>query len=364
MPSTGKSHAEGAEVEDLLDELKDELLELFDYTDIRGNRTMVRGDLVRAIDGSKKEWRKGAKGEWHAPQVRYRGLSPILERLEKARRLIQPDFYLQALNQFSLANRSLEVDDFGMDPAFLERFDRFIDFLYERYWRVETVGIDQIPYRGRALLVANHSGTLPYDALMISAAVRKEHPQHRHARSLVEDLFMAVPFLAPILARAGLVRGSRENAERLLNRDEVVCVFPEGEKGISKYYRQRYQLQRFGRGGFVRIAMETGAPIVPVAVVGAEEIMPMIGKLRLSARALGLPYLPITPTWPWTGPLGLVPLPTKWYIKFGQPIDLSGGDPTDEIEVNRQKEEIRATIQELLYDLLKERKSVWGERGA
>ncbi|MCB0220051.1 MAG: acyltransferase family protein [Chrysiogenetes bacterium] len=364
MPNSRQPREDGAEVEDLLDELKDELLELFDYTDIRGNRTMVRGDLVRSLDASKKDWRAHGKGEWHAPKVRYRGLSPILDRVNRLRRLVRPDFYLQALNQFSLANRSLEVDDFGMDPAFLERFDRFIDFLYERYWRVETIGIDNVPYKGRALLVANHSGTLPFDALMISAAVRKEHPQHRHARSLVEDLFMTVPFLAPVLARAGLVRGSRENAERLLARNEVVCVFPEGEKGISKYYRQRYQLQRFGRGGFVRIAMETGAPIIPVAVVGAEEIMPMIGKLRLSARAVGLPYLPVTPTWPWTGPLGLVPLPTKWYIKYGQPIDVSGGDPSDEIEVNRIKEDIRATIQELLYDLLKERKSVWGERGA
>ena len=350
---------EAAGVEDLLDELKDELLELFDYTDIKGNRTMVRGDLVRAIDGSKRDWREKGGGEWHTPEVRYRGVSPVLDRVARVRRMLRPEFYLEALNQFSLANRSLEVDDFGMDPAFLERFDRFLDFLYERYWRVETRGIENIPAKGPALLVANHSGTLPFDALMISAATRKEHPKKRHARSLVEDLFMTVPFLSPVLARAGLVRGSRDNAVRLLSRDEVVCVFPEGEKGISKYYRQRYQLQRFGRGGFVRIAMETGAPIIPVAVVGAEEIMPTIAKLGLPGRMLGLPYFPITPTWPWTGIFGLVPLPTKWYIKFGEPIDLSGGDPTDEITVNRTKEEIRATIQELLYDLLKQRKSVW-----
>lgn len=362
MPADPRTPPKGETVEELLASLKNELLELFDYSDVKGNRTVVRADVAQALDGAREEWRHQAGADWRTPKVRYGAVSDFLDRLEGPLRALTPGYLRRRMRERSLESHPLDVDGFGLDPAFAERARRFIDFLYTRYWRVEVQGMDHVPHRGASLLVANHSGTIPFDAMMISAAVRREHPSHRPARFLVEDVFMAVPFVAPFLSRIGLVRASRENAVRLLEAGEAVGVFPEGAKGIGKYYRQRYQLQRFGRGGFVRLALESGAPLVPVAVVGAEEIMPTIGKLDLSARALGLPYLPVTPLWPLGGLLGLLPFPTKWYIRFGKPIEIKarGSEAAgDELLVNRIKEETRATIQEMLYDMLAQRKSVW-----
>lgn len=362
MTPKSLSQTDAGSVEELIDELKSELLELFDYSDVKGNRTLVRGELVRSLDAARETWRKqGARG-WRPPQVRYRGISDLLEKLEGPTRFLNPAFYVEKLTRVGLANRSLEVDGFGLDPAFLARADNFLNFLYERYWRVETQGVDHIPHSGKALLVANHSGTLPFDALMISQAIRREHPAQRQARFLVEDVFMAAPFVAPFLTRLGMVRASRSNARRLLREGALTGVFPEGEKGISKLYKQRYQLQRFGRGGFVRLALQAQAPIIPVAVVGAEEILPMVGKSETVGKLFGLPYFPITPLLPLTGPLGLVPLPTKWFIWFGKPLEITRYGPEaaqDEILVNRLKEETRATIGGMIYDILKTRKSVW-----
>ncbi len=362
MPAGPRVPSQGETVEELLVSLKNELLELFDYSDVKGNRTVVRADLAQALDGAREEWHRRGGAGWRTPRVRYGALSDFRDRLEGPLRALTPGYLRRRMREKSLESHPPEVDGFGMDPAFAGRAARFIDFLYERYWRVEAQGMDHVPHRGASLLVANHSGTLPFDAMMISAAVQKEHASRRPARFLVEDIFMTVPFVAPFLSRIGLVRASQENAARLLHAGEVVGVFPEGAKGIGKYYRQRYQLQRFGRGGFVRLALESGAPLIPVAVVGAEETMPTIGKLDLSAKALGLPYLPITPLWPLGGPLGLLPFPTKWYIRFGKPIEIRAKGPgaaDDELFVNRIKEETRATIQEMLYDLLARRKSVW-----
>jgi 1-acyl-sn-glycerol-3-phosphate acyltransferase len=185
----------------------------------------------------------------------------------------------------------------------------------------------------------------------------------RHARPLVEDFVYHMPFLGPILARAGIVRASSQNARRLLRREQAVIAFPEGAKGLGKYYRDRYRLQRFARGGFVALALQTGAPLVPVAVVGAEEIHPVIGRWQWLARGLDVPYFPVTPTFPWLGLLGLVPLPTKWRIVFGAPIDLAaqyGPDAhRDELLVNRLKEEIRERIQRMVVAALSDRSSVF-----
>jgi 1-acyl-sn-glycerol-3-phosphate acyltransferase len=255
-----------------------------------------------------------------------------------------------------------EVDDFGSDRRFTETLQPFFEFLYSVWWRVETTGIEHVPGRGPGLIVTNHSGVLPYDGIMVKLAVRHEHPARRDVRMLALDMFALLPVLAPLLAKSGSVRANPENGERLLKRGELVGVFPEGVKGVGKYYKDRYRLARFGRGGFVRIALRAGAPIIPCAVVGAEEIHPVIGKADWVGRPLGFPYFPITPTFPALGPLGLVPLPTKWSIDFADPLDLSQYGPEaadDPILVNRLAEEVRSIIQRLIDGRLARRRSVW-----
>jgi 1-acyl-sn-glycerol-3-phosphate acyltransferase len=185
----------------------------------------------------------------------------------------------------------------------------------------------------------------------------------RDAWPLIEDFIYHFPFAGPLLARAGAVRASAHNAERLLSYEQAIVVFPEGAKGLGKYYRDRYRLQRFARGGFVALALRTRAPLVPVAVIGSEEIHPVIAKWQWVARLLNLPYFPVTPTFPWLGFLGLVPLPTKWRIIFGAPIDLASeygaGAHEDDLLVNRLKEQIRERIQRMLLDGLRGRDSVF-----
>ena len=257
---------------------------------------------------------------------------------------------------------SEEVDDFGYDRRFTETVAPFFEFLYAMWWRVETTGIEHVPAQGPALIVCNHSGVLPWDGTMVNLAVRHEHPARRECRMLALDMFALLPFLAPLLARTGAVRANPENGERLLRRGELVGVFPEGVKGVGKPFGQRYKLARFGRGGFVRLALRTGAPIVPCAVVGAEEIHPMIGSMNWVGRPLGLPYLPITPTFPALGPLGFVPLPTKWSIEFADPIPMAGHGPDaadDPILVNRLAEDVRSIIQRMIDGRLARRRSVF-----
>ena len=257
---------------------------------------------------------------------------------------------------------SEEVDEFGRDPRFADTIRPFFEFLYTVWWRVEATGIEHVPATGPGLLVANHSGVLPYDGMMIKLAVRHEHPARRDCRMLALDMFALLPILAPLLAKNGEVRASPENGERLLAKGELVGVFPEGVKGVGKYYKDRYRLARFGRGGFVRIALRTGAPIIPCAVVGAEEIHPVVGKADWFGRPLGFPYFPITPTFPALGPLGVVPLPTKWFLDFGDPLSLSEYGPEaadDPILVNRIAEKVRSTIQGLIDGRLARRRSLW-----
>jgi 1-acyl-sn-glycerol-3-phosphate acyltransferase len=257
---------------------------------------------------------------------------------------------------------SEETDAFGYDRRFTEAIMPVFEFLYTVWWRVEPTGVEAVPASGPALIVANHSGVLPYDGLMIRLAVRHEHPARRETRLLALDMFALLPFLAPLLQRTGAVRASQENGERLLREGELVGVFPEGVKGVGKPFKHRYKLARFGRGGFVRLALRTGAPIVPTAVVGAEEIHPNLATANWVGKPLGLPYLPITPTFPALGPLGLVPLPTKWTIDFAEPVDVSRYGPEgadDPILVNRISEEVRGTIQRLIDGRLARRRSIW-----
>jgi 1-acyl-sn-glycerol-3-phosphate acyltransferase len=267
---------------------------------------------------------------------------------------------LQAALYF--AWHGVDNDEFGRDRLFADTLRPFFEFLYGVWWRVEASGIDYIPAEGAALVVSNHTGVLPYDGAMVKLAIQRHHPARRDCRMLILDMFALLPFLAPALMKNGEVRAHPDNAERLLGKGELVGVFPEGVKGVGKYFRDRYKLARFGRGGFVRIALRTGAPIIPCAVVGAEEIHPVIARADWIGRPVGLPYFPITPTFPWLGPLGLVPLPTKWSIDFADPIPMDGFGPEaaeDPILVNQLAQEIRETIQRMIDGRLARRRSVW-----
>jgi 1-acyl-sn-glycerol-3-phosphate acyltransferase len=256
---------------------------------------------------------------------------------------------------------SYEVDEFGFDPEFAQALALpALRALYERWFRVEVNGIENLPLTGPALLVANHAGGLwPMDAAMTSVAVHLEHPTGRYLRPLGADLLFGTPVAGMLARRAGATLACHADAERLLRAGELVGVWPEGFKGIGKNYRDRYQLRRFGRGGFVRCAITAAAPIVPVSIVGSEEIHPVLAKSALLGRLLGLPYFPITPTFPWLGPLGLVPLPSKWYIEFGEPIETARLDPSDPGAVFETTDLVRETIQSTLYRLLVHRRSIW-----
>jgi len=281
---------------------------------------------------------------------------------DTARELLSTNFYLRQWGRLGMRNRSEEVDDFGFDPIYDAKVRPFLHFLYERYFRTECHGIDVVPEKGRCVLVANHSGTVPLDGLMLKCAVQREHPAHRDVRWLTEDFIHHFPFLGAVNNRLGGVRACQENAERLLRQDGLVAVFPEGTKGIGKLFRERYRLQRFGRGGFIKLCLRTRTPIIPVGIVGSEETNPLLFRSELFAKALGVPYVPVTATFPLLGPLGLVPAPTKWKIFFGERLDLEGYGPEaadDEILVGRLAERVRATIQGILDHAIGERRSVW-----
>ncbi len=250
-------------------------------------------------------------------------------------------------------------DEWGFDEQFAEAVFPLFEFLYRVWWRVETEGVEHVPAHGRALLVANHAGSLfPFDATMMTMAIMKEHPLPRWPRFMVLDWAFVLPFVSVFIRRGGGVPARPQNAIRLLFEDELVMVFPEGVKGTGKQFSERYRLQRFGRGGFVEVALETGSPIVPVAVVGSEEIYPKLGQSDTLARATGAPFVPITPTFPWLGPLGLVPLPSRWRIEFCEPVDVSGYPPDaaeDQRTVFEISERVRETIQDKLYENLVKR---------
>jgi 1-acyl-sn-glycerol-3-phosphate acyltransferase len=260
------------------------------------------------------------------------------------------------------------VDEFGFDPDLTENVVlRLLKPLYDQWFRVEVNGVENIPLDGGALLVANHAGGLwALDSVMTAVAVHEHTADDdgagRYLRMLGADLLFTTPGLGSLARKSGATLACNPDAERLLAAGELVGVWPEGFKGIGKPFRDRYRLQRFGRGGFVHAALKTGAPIVPVSIVGSEEIHPVLANVKTLARILDLPYFPITPTFPWLGPLGLVPLPSKWYIEFGEPIETAGygaAAVTDPVVLFDLTDRVRETIQATLYRLLVQRRSVW-----
>lgn len=253
-----------------------------------------------------------------------------------------------------------EVDEFGFDPQISSVLTAAIEPLAEKWFRLEVRGVENIPAEGGALLVANHSGTVPIDGVVTSYAVHKY--TGRNLRPLGADLVFALPFVGQVARKAGATLACTADAERLLTTGELAAVWPEGFKGIGKPFAERYKLQRFGRGGFVSSAMRAGVPIVPVSIVGAEEIYPLVGNVPSVARLLGIPYLPITPFFPLLGPLGLIPLPSKWIIEFGEPIRTDAYEPSaadDPMLLFNVTDQVRETIQQTLYKLLVDRGSAF-----
>jgi 1-acyl-sn-glycerol-3-phosphate acyltransferase len=295
--------------------------------------------LSRALEGLRRELRQRLEdaGAAASRSVTSDDLFELFNRLRKA------------ANSFGMRDRSVEVDEFGLDPAAVERSRPLLDFLCERWWRVEVEGLEQLDPEEPALLVANHSGLLPYDGLVLAHVI--ERAIGRRPRFLVADWLVTLPFAQPRLARLGGVRACRENAQRLLRAGHSVIAFPEGAKGATKVFADRYRVQRFGRGGVVRVALEERVPLVPVSVVGAEEAHPILFKLRTVARSVGLPFVPVTPTFPWLGPAGLLPLPSKWRIRIGDPMPTDGvgaESADDEVLISRMTEDLRQRIQSML----------------
>jgi 1-acyl-sn-glycerol-3-phosphate acyltransferase len=254
-----------------------------------------------------------------------------------------------------------ETDEWGLDQEFMDAIRPFFEFMYSTYWRVETTGINNIPEKGRALMVVNHSGQLPWDGSMVGLAVLKEHQTQRLVRTLYADWFPTLPFFSASLEKLGQVLANEENGIRLLENDELVAVFPEGYKGVGKLFKERYRLARFGRGGFIKMALQTQSPIIPVSVVGAEETYISLYKSQTIAKTINFPYFPISPTWPWLGLLGFIPLPTKWYIDFGEPINLTGYSPdaaNNLVLVSQLTDQVRNIVQQMIFSRLAKRRSI------
>jgi 1-acyl-sn-glycerol-3-phosphate acyltransferase len=284
----------------------------------------------------------------------------VLAIIQAAQRVLGSDWESRLATFVAALRRRLsgdfEVDEFGFDAQISEVLSAAIEPLAEKWFRLEVRGVENIPADGGALLVANHSGTIPIDAVVTSYAVHRY--SGRNLRPLGADLVFALPFVGQIARKVGATLACTADAERLLTTGELAGVWPEGFKGIGKPYAERYKLQRFGRGGFVSSAMRAGVPIVPVSIVGAEEIYPLVGNVPSLARLLGLPYLPITPFFPLLGPLGLIPLPSKWIIEFGEPVRTDAYEPEaadDPMLLFNVTDQVRETIQQTLYKLLVER---------
>lgn len=306
------------------------------------NRSLDDGGLCRV-----HEQRRGSVGAHPSGRARTEP-DPLEEVLAFVRRRLVGDY---------------EIDEFGFDRELTEKvFAPLARRMHEDYWRVEWKGMDRVPADGPALLVANHAGTVPWDAVVMKFGVLDHHPAHRHVRLLAADLAFKMPFIGALARKSGNTLACAEDALRLLRSGELLGVFPEGYKGVGKLYRDRYRLQRFGRGGFIELALRAKAPIIPVSIVGSEEIYPLMANAKGLARMGGFPYFPITPFFPWLGPLGMIPLPSKWIVEFGESIETS--DYPDDAWQDAQlvfelTDRVRDEIQETLHRNLLTRRSVF-----
>ncbi|VXC35268.1 lysophospholipid acyltransferase family protein [Aeromicrobium sp. 9AM] len=325
---------------------------------------------LRAVTDEDAAAAAAAAAEEAARRTRTAGAAPlsagipideiVVAVIQAAQRVLGSDWEARVATLLATIRKRMsgdyEVDEFGFDPQITEVLTAAIEPLAEKWFRLEVRGVENIPAEGGALLVANHSGTVPIDGLITGYAVKKY--AGRDLRPLGADLVFSLPFVGQIARKVGATLACTEDAERLLTTGELAGVWPEGFKGIGKPFAERYKLQRFGRGGFVSSAMRAQVPIVPVSIVGAEEIYPLVGNVPSLARLLGLPYLPITPFFPLLGPLGMIPLPSKWIIEFGEPIRTDAYDPEsadDPMLLFNVTDQVRETIQQTLYGLLVDR---------
>ncbi|KAA1397173.1 lysophospholipid acyltransferase family protein [Aeromicrobium ginsengisoli] len=325
---------------------------------------------LRAVTDEDAAAAAAAAAEEAAKRTRTAGAAPlsagiplddiVVALIQAAQRVLGTDWEARVATLLATIRKRMsgdyEVDEFGFDPQITEVLTAAIEPLAEKWFRLEVRGIENIPAEGGALLVANHSGTVPIDGLITGYAVKKY--SGRNLRPLGADLVFSLPFVGQVARKVGATLACTEDAERLLTTGELAGVWPEGFKGIGKPFAERYKLQRFGRGGFVSSAMRAQVPIVPVSIVGAEEIYPLVGNVPSLARLLGLPYLPITPFFPLLGPLGMIPLPSKWIIEFGEPIRTDAYDPEsadDPMLLFNVTDQVRETIQQTLYGLLVDR---------
>jgi 1-acyl-sn-glycerol-3-phosphate acyltransferase len=250
----------------------------------------------------------------------------------------------------ALSVRVEPVDEFGLDMAYELRLRPFFEAMCRSYLQIQVHGCEHIPAHGRALLVSNHSRALPWDGVMLRTALRLNHAAQRQPRWLVEDDQFHAPFLGTFVSRLGAVRACQENAERLLSREELVAVFPEGK--ADKRYSERHKLQRFGRGGYVKLALRTGAPVIPVAIVSCEEPFPLLQKVNALSKWVGLPLLALTPALPKLGPLGVPPVPSRWRIEIGEPIrEIARQDAdatSDDGLIHELNECVRGAVQQLV----------------
>lgn len=352
---------------DVLDELRDSVRALREELTLRfGVRSPVHPeDPEVAAPPAEKDLERAEELAVRASRVATgfidRIVDPVRARLGEIDLIRVYESLRERLATPGSADVSGEVDEFGLDEGYLASARRRLDWLYTRWWRIETFGLEHVPDIPRVLFVANASGILPWDALMLAHALEREHRSQRRPRFLVPDWIITLPFFQSRLARLGGVRACNENAERLLQAGRWLIAFPEGKKGALKPYGERYRLQRFGRGGFVQLAARLRVVLVPVAIVGAEEVHPVLFEPNLVRRVLGVP-LPITPTFPWLGPLGLVPLPSRWRIRFGEPISFADAPvdrAADPLYVNRMRERVRSAIQTLLDEELARRPGVF-----
>ena len=252
---------------------------------------------------------------------------------------------------------SAGFDEFGLDPQTLKASLAVTRWIYTDYFRVQAHGLQNIP-QGRVLLIANHGGQIPIDGLLIGLAMLLEAKPARVVRGMIERWVPGLPFVSSFFSKVGQIVGDVRNCRELLEQEQAVLVFPEGVRGSGKTVFQKYRLQRFGTG-FIRLALEARCPIAPVGVVGCEEAYPSILNLKPLARLLGAPYIPVTPFFPFLGPIGALPLPTQVQIHFGEPIHVTGEADGPESAIEAEAERVKQAIQTMLDQAVAERGTRW-----